>query len=149
MRNLLTYMHDHLLGNVPELTLWDDRTAVEGVLHGCEATLWPEATLGGLADAINVLDGPQAVRINPFDLPTLVPPAAWEDAGALAVAVAEVSAGLPAVVYESTNDRVEYFCSDGPDWSTGEYAPDSPPRHLNTHQRGIVAVPTGALPKEP
>lgn len=144
MRNLLTYMHDHLLGNVPEVTLWDDRTAVEGYLHDCEATLWPEATLAGLAAAIDSLQDVQAVRLNPFDLPAILPDA---DAGDYAAA-ANICEGVTFVVYPSSDDRVEYFLSDGPDWSTGEYAPDSPPRHLNTHQRGIIAVPTGALPKE-
>lgn len=142
MRNLLTYIHERLLVGVPQVVLWDDRTAVEGYLHDCEATLWPEATLAGLAAAIDSLQDVQAVRLNPFDLPAMFPDA---DAGDYAAA-AELCEGLQFVVYPSDETRVEYFLLDGPDWSTGEFAPATPPAHLTSHQRGILAVPTGALP---
>lgn len=142
MRNVLTYIHDNLLNAVPEVTMWDGRTAVEGYLHDCEATLWPEATLAGLAAAIDSLQDVQAVRLNPFDLPAIFPDA---DAGDYAAA-ANICEGVTFVVYPSSDDRVEYFLSDGPDWSTGEFAPATPPAHLTSHQRGILAVPTGALP---
>lgn len=144
MRNLLEYLHRRLFGDVPEVSLTDGRTCVEGFRGDMEVTFWPSpVTLASLTDAMTDCQV-QRVRINPFDLPNLVPVEEFWEQGRLR----GISCGWPVVIWSSPETMVEYYVSDGPDWTTGTYHPDHPPAGLAAHEKGIVAIPTGALPKD-
>ena len=88
MRDLLNYIQSALYG-VPEVSLWDGRTAVEGFLDDMEVTVWPEPTWEHLSATVRRMDA-QAVRVNPFDLPTLM-----GSAGQGSPVAARLAAGLP------------------------------------------------------